>query len=223
MNTWKTRITIPAVEGSDLHDELAAILSGFADWSEVEKNPLTALLNRVVVAAEEQVEEEVEEQVEEEVEEQVEEEVEALPAEIIERLESQVVPTSLSQVYTEGAFRIQFECELPNLSPLNAFVSALGDTWPNEIPVEAISVESGQATRVFMRKGYYLGIYAGDIFKYHVQPELRPFITEMTSFTNFYEYPKMRLVIEEKSEVETLDMVESTATLTHASENTVEA
>jgi len=187
MSDWKVRITIPAEANSDLHAELAAMLSADA--------PLTELLNRVAPVLE------------------AEAEAEAEATEIIERVESQVVPTSLSQGYAEGAFRIQFECEMPNLSPLNAFVSALGDTWPNEITVEAISAESGQATRVFMRKGFYLGIYAGDIFKHHVNPALRPFITEMTSFTAFYEYPKMGLVIEEKSDVETLDMPESTATI----------
>jgi hypothetical protein len=142
---------------------------------------------------------------------------------MVARLESEVVPDDFTHTYSEGAIRIKFECAIPNLAPLHAFVSDLGDTWGTEITIEAVSPESGQALRVFMRKGLYHGLYAGDIFKYHVQPELRSFITEMTSFTKFYEYPKTNLVGEEKSEVETLDMPKSTATITHASNETAEA
>jgi len=198
MSNWNVRITIAAEENSAMHAELSAALSGL-------DNPLTALLNREATVVESEAAEDAE------------------VVEMVARLESEVVPDDFSHTYSEGAIRIKFECAIPNLAPLHAFVSDLGDTWVTEITIEAVSPESGQALRVFMRKGLYHGLYAGDIFKYHVQPELRSFITEMTSFTKFYEYPKTNLVVEEKSEVETLDMPKSTATITHASNETAEA
>lgn len=206
MHNWNVRITIPAEESSALHAELAYML-GLDD-------PLTELLNRASI---------VEAEVEAEVEANIEEVLESPPAEVPERIESQVSPTCFSYDYSAGAFRVKFECSIPNIAPLNAFVSDLSDTWPNEITVEAISSESGQAMRAFMRKGLYHGLYSGDIFKGYVSPELRSFITEMTSFSAFYEYPKFNRAVEEKSEVETLDMPKSTATITHASNNTIEA